>query len=398
MHSKVPLILLLVSILPLNVCGLHLTSPTEFSDELRVIKLDKNQYEMVSENKKLEYKRKNIPFLDVTNHVDENEYDLFNTGKQGSQFAFAMKESSTESSPVPVYPKQLSLQSTISPILKEVSIPNLRQSLETFSSFHTRYYKSDTGVESAQWLYDQISDIISESPQVSVTKFDHKKWKQFSIIVTIPGKKEGKIIVGSHQDSINLILPSVMSAPGADDDGSGTVLCLEALRLVIQLYNAGKFTPQNTLEFHFYSAEEGGCLGSLDIFSSYKENGEQVLAMLQHDVSGSTYKAQNEGYEPHMGLITDGTTQELTDFLKVVIDSYCDIPYHETQCGYGCSDHSSAAEFGFPSSCAAEGEFKLTNEYIHSFKDTIDKIDFDHLKEHVKLVLGYAIELASYGF
>jgi leucyl aminopeptidase len=42
------------------------------------------------------------------------------------------------------------------------------------------------------------------------------------------------------------------------------VVILEALRV---LANA-KFTPTNTLEFHFYSGEEGGLLGSRDIMNN----------------------------------------------------------------------------------------------------------------------------------
>lgn len=56
--------------------------------------------------------------------------------------------------------------------------------LTEFTSFHTRYYKSDTGVASAKWLYKQISDLIEETngeSDISIRKFDHP-WKQFSII------------------------------------------------------------------------------------------------------------------------------------------------------------------------------------------------------------------------
>jgi leucyl aminopeptidase len=46
----------------------------------------------------------------------------------------------------------------------------------------------------------------------------------------------------------------------------GIVVILEALRV---LANA-KFKPTNTLEFHFYSGEEGGMLGSRDIMNNCK--------------------------------------------------------------------------------------------------------------------------------
>lgn len=42
----------------------------------------------------------------------------------------------------------------------------------------------------------------------------------------------------------------------------------------------------NTLEFHWYAGEEGGLLGSGDIFDSYKADGAVVKAMLQQDMTG----------------------------------------------------------------------------------------------------------------
>lgn len=52
---------------------------------------------------------------------------------------------------------------------------------------------------------------------------------------------------------------------GADDDGSGTVTILEAYRALI----ASEFTPNRTVEFHWYSAEEGGLLGSQAVAKDY---------------------------------------------------------------------------------------------------------------------------------
>lgn len=41
-----------------------------------------------------------------------------------------------------------------------------------------------------------------------------------------------------------------------------------------------RFAPRNTLEFHFYSGEEGGLLGSRDIMQSYARSGVNVLAVM----------------------------------------------------------------------------------------------------------------------
>lgn len=62
-----------------------------------------------------------------------------------------------------------------------------------------------------------------------------------------------------------------------DDDGSGTVTILEAFRALV--YHG--FTPKYPVEFHWYAAEEGGLLGSLDIVKGFVETGRNVKGMLQ---------------------------------------------------------------------------------------------------------------------
>ena len=104
---------------------------------------------------------------------------------------------------------------------------------------------------------------------------------QFSSRATM----SSNVVIGAHQDSINLFLPSILSAPGADDDGSGTVTILEALRVLLTSDDFARGNAENTVEFHWYSAEEGGLLGSQAIFSEYAKTGRDVRAMLQQDMT-----------------------------------------------------------------------------------------------------------------
>ncbi|KAG2731772.1 hypothetical protein G9P44_005359 [Scheffersomyces stipitis] len=119
-----------------------------------------------------------------------------------------------------------------------------------------------------------------------------------------------------------------------------------------------------------------------------------VVGMLQQDMTGYSAGSVDAGVEPHIGLITDYTSVALNDFLKVLVDTYNDIPYHESSCGYACSDHASAIENGYPASFLIESEMKYTSKYIHSVLDTVDRIDWDHVTEHVKLTIAYAYELS----
>lgn len=166
-----------------------------------------------------------------------------------------------------------------------------------------------------------------------VKAFEHP-WGQNSVIATIPGKSEKTVVIGAHQDSINLFLPSILRAPGADDDGSGTVTIIEALRVLLESEAVIKGNASNTIEFHWYSAEEGGLLGSQAIFSAYEKEGRDIKAMLQQDMTGYTHKTIEAGEPESVGVITDFVNPALTEFIKKIITQYCTIPYVLTKCTF----------------------------------------------------------------
>lgn len=142
------------------------------------------------------------------------------------------------------------------------------------------------------------------------------------------------VIVGAHYDST--AGSATARAPGADDNGSGTINCLEALRI---LANAD-FKPKNTLEFHFYGGEEGGLLGSQGVFNSYRSSGETVLAFLNQDMTGYSPGGKATVY-------TDYVDSSLTSYVILVARQYSGLAVSTSTCGYGCSDHASARAAGF---------------------------------------------------
>jgi leucyl aminopeptidase len=181
--------------------------------------------------------------------------------------------------------------------------------------------QSDYGRQSSEWLLGQVRNTIvaaGAEKYVHAEHFTHP-WGQNSIIATIPGQTNSTVIIGAHQDSINLFLPSVLAAPGADDDGSGTVTILEAFRAILQSEDVVSGKHPNTLEFHWYSAEEGGLLGSQAIFSAYEKQGRDVKAMLQQDMTGFVRRTLDAGRPESVGVIVDYVDPSLTEFIKKVI-------------------------------------------------------------------------------
>lgn len=241
--------------------------------------------------------------------------DITETQDLGTTLFASNKDSVT-------YPRKVAYNSTITPMLKKLDKSNMHKNLEVFTAFHTRYYKSDYGAQSSAWLLGKVNDTVAASGALthgaSVKAFPHS-WGQSSIIATIPGRSNRTVVIGAHQDSINLFLPSILAAPGADDDGSGTVTILEALRVLLTSDAVVRGNATNTVEFHWYSAEEGGLLGSQAIFSAYERQGRDVRAMLQQDMTGYVQKTLDAGEQESVGVITDFVSPALTHFITKVV-------------------------------------------------------------------------------
>lgn len=349
-------------------------------DKLYTIELGPGEIQTVTEAQKWELKAEGKNFMDITDYAE-------------------LSSLANEKRAAVTFPTSMAQTSAVKALLPKLSKTTIQSNLQTFSNFQNRYYRSSYGKQSSEWLLSQIQAIISASGATGVTAkaFTHS-WGQSSIIATIPGQSTKTIVVGAHQDSINLSNPTSGRAPGADDDGSGTMTILEAFRVVLTDSKIASGQGANTLEFHWYSAEEGGLLGSQAIFTQYAKDKRDVKAMFQQDMTGYIAGTTKAGKTPSVGVITDYVDTGLTEFIKKVITAYCSIPYVSTQCGYACSDHASASKAGYPAAFVIESAMEYTSQYIHTTSDTISTVDFDHVIEHAKMTVGFAYELAFAAF
>ncbi|KAM0791524.1 hypothetical protein ACM66B_005974 [Microbotryomycetes sp. NB124-2] len=293
------------------------------------------------------------------------------------------------------FPKKLQYKvKDLDPLFKAVSLDDMRTFLTHFTSFRTRYYRSETGKQSQQFLLTTIRQIVESNSKlnVSVTEFPHS-WGQNSIIVRFEPdhetvKDDKVVILGAHQDSTNLL--PWFPAPGADDDGSGTTTLITSLKTLVQ----HSFVPSDhAVEFHFYSAEEGGLLGSQAVAQSYAQQRKQVKAMLQQDMTGYV----KQGTKPTIGIIRDFVNPDLTDFVALVVDEFAQIERVDTKCGYACSDHASWSKVGAPSAFAIESSFEDSNKQIHSSGDTISNVgfSFEHVQQFVRISVALAVCLGG---
>ncbi|KAK7408933.1 hypothetical protein QQX98_008877 [Neonectria punicea] len=351
--------------------------PAERAEKLFTLEIAPGKTVEVTEDEKFQMIDDHVHFFDITEWKDHEP--------ASSQLMVVAAS----------FPDKVQYQSNVQKIIKNIDLKKIKSQLKKYSSFHNRYFNSKYGVEAAEWLHKEVQKVIKTHPLATSRLIQHQAWSQPSIVVSIPGQVRLKtVIVGSHLDSVISNDRGAGRAPGADDNGSGSIMLLNVLAAFLKDPRIAEGDHANTIEFHWYSAEETGLLGSQDIFNTYARLGIQVEAMLNQDMVG--YKGR-DGVE-RFGLVTDNTDANQNEFLKVLIDEYTDIPYEESECGYACSDHASATRNGFPSSFLFETPFGNHNPYIHTPNDTIDKIDFDHITQHAKLTSGFVYELAHHDF
>ncbi|KAJ2692781.1 hypothetical protein H4218_006267 [Coemansia sp. IMI 209128] len=282
----------------------------------------------------------------------------------------------------PAFPITLTHQAQVQPLLSQVSEAIPRSVLTNFTAFTNRYYNNNNGKKSSAWLQDTIKTIAAA--RVNVTAFAHR-FPQSSIIARIEGTSLNNevVVISAHQDSINSNNPATGRAPGADDDGSGTVTILEALRV----FSQSSLTPKRSVEFHWYAGEEGGLLGSADIAKQYK--GRAVVADLHFDMTGFP------ATPPAVGIVTDYTDNDTSELVRKIVKAYTDLPTVDFTCGYACSDHASWTANGVRAALPFENQYVDGNDNIHSPRDSLSTVDFGHLVKYVNIALGFIVEVSD---
>ncbi|KAI8318187.1 putative leucine aminopeptidase [Martensiomyces pterosporus] len=279
------------------------------------------------------------------------------------------------------FPTDLSHQAQVNAVLPKANANLPKSVLTNFTGFTNRYYNSNNGKTSSAWLLNTIKSTVSG---INATAFTHR-FPQSSIIARIQGttKPNEIVVISAHQDSINQRNPTTGRAPGADDDGSGTVTILEALRV----FAASGLKPARSIEFHWYAGEEGGLLGSADVTKAYKT--KTVVADLHFDMTGYPLDP------PAVGIVTDYTDSGTNALLRKIVTAYTDLPAVDFKCGYACSDHASWNAIGVRSALPFENQYVDGNTNIHTPNDSLSTVDFDHLVKYVKIALGFIIEVAD---
>lgn len=274
-----------------------------------------------------------------------------------------------------------------------VDVSKIEETILTLEGYGTRYHtkpQAEQAVLDLQAKWDAMI-ALSGRTDISTRIYNHVNTPMPSLILTITGadNPEEFVIVGGHIDSTSW---DKDDAPGADDNASGIASLDEMFRVLLEV----EFVPNRTVEIMAFAAEEIGLVGSAEIASNYANNGVDVLAYVQFDMTG--YK----GSSKDIYISEDWyVNQDVNTYLTQLMDHYNasgphSLTYGFTECGYGCSDHASWAAEGYKVAFPFEAAFHQSNPNIHTPYDLFSFLETgDHAAKFTKLGLEFIIEGAK---
>ncbi|MCP5396783.1 MAG: M20/M25/M40 family metallo-hydrolase [Sphingomonadaceae bacterium] len=119
------------------------------------------------------------------------------------------------------------------------------------------------------------------------------------------------VIVQGHIDSrVSDVMDFTSDAPGANDDGSGTVLVLEAARVLSQ-----RQYP-STIVYVLLSGEEQGLYGGQLMADYAEEQGWTVKAVLNNDIVGGSCGSDGVCDDSNVRVFSEGPRADLTEALR----------------------------------------------------------------------------------
>jgi hypothetical protein len=215
-------------------------------------------------------------------------------------------------------------------------------------NFQTRYSYTDSIHAARQWIFDKFVSFGIDS-----VWFHHYYWDshQYNVVATVVGtaQPDKVIVVGGHYDSVVYGggTDPYTWAPGADDNGSGTVATLEMARII-----AENPLPV-TVMFVPFAQEEQGLVGSYYFAGYLSNNNADVELMINSDMIGHSVDADTD-----VVIYAAPGAMQFVDIMMAMANTYT---YLDPSYGgeSGGSDHYSFYQWGYDALFAQEGEFRL---------------------------------------
>ena len=200
-----------------------------------------------------------------------------------------------------------------------------------------------------------------------------------NVVGIIPGRRSDEIVLFSgHYDHVG-VRPGMEGDNifnGANDDASGTTAVIALAK-----YYAGRGTPERTILFAAFAAEEMGGYGSR--YFSTQLDPDQIVAMFNIEMIG---KPAVEG--PNTAWITGFERSSFGEILQAAVEGteyefYPD-PYPEQNLFYR-SDNATLARLGVPAHSISTTPIDVDPDY-HQASDEVGTLDLEHLTNTIRAI------------
>jgi len=250
-------------------------------------------------------------------------------------------------------------------------------------------------------LLQQKKDVTLEL-NVTNTFYDDDPM-QYDTIAEIPGtdKKDEVVMLGAHLDSWH-------AGTGATDNGAGTIVMMEAIRILKAL----DIKPRRTIRIGLWSGEEQGLLGSQGYVEQHfgarphmdEPSMKNMPTLLRREAGAVTVKpeqAKISGYfnvDNGTGMIRGIYLQE-NAAVAPIFESWMR-PFKDlgmttlTMRNTGGTDHLSFDAVGIPGFQFIQDPIEYETRTHHSKMDVYDRLQSDDLKQISVIVASFVYETA----
>lgn len=186
------------------------------------------------------------------------------------------------------------------------------------------------------------------------------------------------VMLSAHFDSWD-------GSSGATDNGTGTIVMLEAMRILKQAYP----NPKRTILVGHWSSEEQGLVGSRSFAADHPEIVQGLQALFNQDNgTGRVVNVSASGLVDATGNLASWLARVPRDISRHITFGFAGSP------AGGGSDNASFACYGAPGFGLGSLSWDYGTYTWHTNRDTFDKIVFDDLKNNVVLT-AMLVYLAS---
>ena len=202
----------------------------------------------------------------------------------------------------------------------------------------------------------------------------------FNVIGEMRGTEfpEEYVMMSAHYDSWE-------GGSGATDNGTGSVLMMEAARILSEVYP----NPKRTILIGLWSGEEQGLNGSHAFVEDHPEVAEGLQALFNQDNgTGRVVRVSASGFVNAGGSLSRWLAKVPEEVTRHIDESYPGMP------AGGGSDHASFVCAGAPGFSLGALSWDYGSHTWHTHRDTFDKLVFDDLRNNAVLVASL-VYLAS---